>query len=117
MNKLNEKLPPLNKSKLKNSTKMEDEIKRHLKTANQNCNDLKFQIHWNKLDWVNPRNIDKRKNPYCVSSKNFYLKDNNKTAHWVGHAKLKPLQIFFQRKKIINGSQASLTSTTIEQSY
>ena len=27
--------------------------------------------------------------PFCVSSKNVYMKDNNKTAHWVGHAKLK----------------------------
>ena len=23
--------------------------------ANQNCNDWKFQIHWNKIAWVNPR--------------------------------------------------------------
>ena len=23
--------------------------------ANQNCNDWNFQIHWNKLEWVNPR--------------------------------------------------------------
>ena len=23
--------------------------------ANQNWNDWKFHIHWNKLEWVNPR--------------------------------------------------------------
>ena len=31
------------------------------------------------------------KNSFCVSFKKFYLKDNDKTAHWVGHAKLQPL--------------------------
>ena len=23
--------------------------------ANQNCNGWNFKIHWNKLEWVNPR--------------------------------------------------------------
>ena len=31
----------------------------------------------------------------CVSSKMFYTKDNNKTAHWFGHAKLKPLYTYY----------------------
>ena len=31
----------------------------------------------------------------CVSSKMFYTKDNNKTAHWFGHAKLKPLDTYY----------------------
>ena len=30
-----------------------------------------------------------RKNSFYVSSKKFYMKYNNKTAYWVGHAKLK----------------------------
>ena len=91
MNKLSQKLPPLNKNKLsKKSQEKEDKIKIHLQTANQNWNDWKFQIHWNKLEWVNPRNRYEWKNPHRVYSKKFYLKDNNKTAHWVGHAKLKP---------------------------
>ena len=33
-------------------------------------------------------------NEIFLSSKNSYLKDNNKTAHWVGHAKLKALDTY-----------------------
>ena len=29
--------------------------------ANQNWNDWKFQIHRNKIEWVNPRNFIERK--------------------------------------------------------
>ena len=32
-----------------------------MQTANQNWNDWKFQINWNKLEWVNPRNCNERK--------------------------------------------------------
>ena len=58
---------------------------------NQSWDDWKFKIHWNKLEWVNPRNFSEGNNPFCVSSTIFYLKDNNKTSHWVGHSKLNPL--------------------------
>ena len=50
---------------------------------NQNLNDQKFQIHWNKLEFVNPRSCIEQRNPFFVSSGFFRLKDNNKTAHWV----------------------------------
>ena len=33
---------------------------------NQSWNDWRFQIHWNKIDWVNPRNGSKGNNPFCV---------------------------------------------------
>ena len=92
MNKLSVNLPPLNKSKLsKKSQEKQDEIKIKLQTANHNWNDWRFQIHWNKIEWINPRNRNEQKNPFCLSSKKFYMKDNNKTAHWFGHAKFKPL--------------------------
>ena len=56
MNKLNEKLPPLKKQKLsKKAQEKEDEIKINMKMENQSWNDWKFQIHWNKLEWLNPR--------------------------------------------------------------
>ena len=59
MNKLNEKLPPLNKRKpRKKAQENEDKIKINLQTTNQNWNYWKFQIHWNKLEWVNPRNCN-----------------------------------------------------------
>ena len=37
-------------------------------------------IHWNKLEWVNPRSCDERNNPFCVSLKKCF-KDNNKPAY------------------------------------
>ena len=67
-------------------------MKRRLTEANQEWCDWKFQIHWNKLEWVNPRNCVERNNPFCVSSKNTF-EDNNKPAHWVGHSKLRSLDI------------------------
>ena len=50
-----------------------------------------------------------------MSSRKYYLKDNNKTAHWVGHSKLKSLDTddFFKRKFIAD-IHASLTGTKIE---
>ena len=49
MNELNEKLSHLKKQKpSKNAQGEGDEIKINLQVANQNWNDWKFQIHWNK---------------------------------------------------------------------
>ena len=62
MDKLGQSLSPLNKSKLsKKNPKGGDKINRRLTEANQEWNDWKFQIHWNKLEWVNPRDCDERK--------------------------------------------------------
>ena len=61
--------------------------------ANQNCNEWKFQIHWNKFGWVNPIICIEQKTQFCVSFRKICLKDNNKTAHWFGYQKLKPLDI------------------------
>ena len=32
-----------------------DKIKNKLCKANRHWNDWEFQLHWNKLEWVNPR--------------------------------------------------------------
>ena len=62
MKKLGQKLPPLKKSRLsKKSQKEEGEIKRKLTKDNQSWSCWKFQIHWNKLEWVNPRRRYERK--------------------------------------------------------
>ena len=71
--KLGQKLPSLKKRKLSTkSQKQEDEIKRRLTEANQYWNDWKFQIYWNKLEWVNPRSRNKRKKSilYILFKKN-----------------------------------------------
>ena len=54
-------------TKQKIPEKEEDKINRKLTEANQYWNDWKFQIHWNKIEWVNPRSHD-GKNPFWVSS-------------------------------------------------
>ena len=58
-----------------------DELRRKLHKANQYWNYWKFQIHWNKIEWVDPRNREEGENPFCVSSKNNCFVDNVKTAH------------------------------------
>ena len=61
MDILSQNLPPLKENKLsKKSQKEEDKIKRRLTETNEEWNYWKFQIHWNKLEWVNPRSHDER---------------------------------------------------------
>ena len=82
MNTLNAKLPPLKKRKpSKKIQGKKNEIKINMQTTNQNCNEWKFQIHRNKLEWEIPRNRNEQNNPFCVYSKKIRLKDNTKTAH------------------------------------
>ena len=65
--KLVQKLPPLKKRKLsKKSKKEEDEIKIKLHEDNQAWNDWRFQIHWNTLEWVNPRSRDEKYHFVCL---------------------------------------------------
>ena len=44
--------------KIKQKKKKKDEIKRKPTESNQEWCDWKFQIHWNKLEWENPRKRD-----------------------------------------------------------
>ena len=87
--------------------------------ANLNCIDWRFQIHWNKIERVNPRSRIEGKNPFCVYTKKFYLKYDDKPSRWVGHSKLNTLDLedFYRRKRIINKIEDSLTETKIKQSH
>ena len=61
--------------------------------VNLSWDDWKIQIHCNNHEWVNIINSSEEKNPFYTSSKKFYLKDINKTSHWEGYSKLKPLYL------------------------
>ena len=65
-------------------------------------NDWRFQLHWNMLEWVNTKSTTKRVKPFSVSSKKLYINNNDRTAHFVGHSKLTPLDCvdFYERKEI-----------------
>ena len=57
-------LPPLKRPKLsKKAQEKENEINK-LYEANQWWNDWKSQLHWNKIEWVNPRTLNKRNKHY-----------------------------------------------------
>ena len=58
MEKLGQNLPRIKKRELSKEQEEEDKIKRRLAEENQEWCDCKFQIHWNKLEWVNPRSCD-----------------------------------------------------------
>ena len=45
------------------------------------------------LEWVDPKSTPKRVIPFSVSSKKFYINNNYRTAHFVGHSKVTPLDI------------------------
>ena len=68
--------------------------------ANKWWNDWRFQLHWNKLEWVDPKNLIKRDKHYSVSSIFLLIYKNDRTAHWVGHYQLHELDTidFFERK-------------------
>ena len=69
-------------------------------------NGLRFQLHWNMLEWVDPKSKPKRVKPFSVSSKKFYNNNNDRTAHFVGHSKLTPSDIFdFYLKKLYQSNR------------
>ena len=75
VDKLGKKLTPLQKSKLrKEEEEEENEIKRKITVTNQESCDWKFQIHWNKLERVNPRSRDERKIHFVFLQKQFVFK-------------------------------------------
>ena len=51
--------------------------------ANKWWNDWKFQLHWNKLECVDPKSNPKRVKPFSVSSKKFYIAKSGRTAHFL----------------------------------
>ena len=57
---------------IKQKKEEENEINRKLTEENQEWCDWKFQIQWNKLEWVNPRSCDEKKNQFCVSSEKLF---------------------------------------------
>ena len=69
--------------------------------SNMWWNDWKFQLHWNMLEWVDPKTTPKRVKPFSVSSKKLYINNNDRTAHLVGHYKWTPLDIveFYKRRQ------------------
>ena len=68
-------------------------LKNKLFQYNRWWNDWKFQLHWNMLEWVDPKSTPKRVKSFSVSSKKFYINNNDRTAHFVGNSKLTTLDI------------------------
>ena len=78
-------LPPLRRPTLgKNKFKK-------LYESNKWWNDWRFQLHWNNIEWVNPRSLTKMNKTFSVSSRDFYLNKNYITSRWVGHSKVQEL--------------------------
>ena len=74
--------------------------------------------YWNNLEWVNLIIKNKRKQPYSVSSKKFFIDKDLRTAHWVGHSLLKQLDYndIFNRKPMIDDLEYELTGESKETS-
>ena len=41
-------------------------------------------MHWNNLEWVDPKSTPKIFKPFSVSSKKFYISKNDRTSRFVG---------------------------------
>ena len=72
---------------------MQDYIQKKIYEANRWLNDWRFQLHQNKLERVDPKFNPKKVKSFSVSSKTFYIDKYDRTAHFVGHSKLKELDI------------------------
>ena len=63
-------LPPLKRTKLsKKAQKRDDLIKKKHFQSNRWWNYWIFQLHWNMLEWVDPKSTPKIVKPFSVSSK------------------------------------------------
>ena len=67
-------------------------------------------MHWNKLEWIDPKSNPKRVKPYSVSSTFLNISNNDRTAHFVGHSKWKELDIddFYKRKQTNEEMEAGI---------
>ena len=77
----------------KRAQERHDLIKNKLFQSNMWWNDWKFQLHWNMIEWVDPKSTPKTVKPFSVSSINFYINNNDRAAHFVGRYKFTPLDI------------------------
>ena len=105
-------LPLLKITKLgKKSQERQYYIQKKVYKSNRWWNDWIFQLHWDKLEWVDPKYTPKRVKPFSVSSKKLYINKNYRTAHFVGHYKLKELDIndSYKRKQMNEEMEAELT--------
>ena len=61
---------------------------------------MEIPITWNMLECVDLKSTYKIDKPFSFSSKKVYINNNDKTAHFVGHSKLTPLDIidFYNNK-------------------
>ena len=52
------------------------------------------------LEWVDSKRLNLKINPFVTSSFKFYIKDKDISCHWVGHSKMRPIDVdeFFKRK-------------------
>ena len=62
-------IPPLKRSKIGKKHKRIRIKSKKLYEANKWWNDWRFQLYWNKIEWVDPKTLIKRDKPYSVYSK------------------------------------------------
>ena len=77
----------------------------------------KFQLHWNMLECVDSKSTPKIFKPFSVSSKKLYINNNDRTAHFVGHYKLKELDIdyFYKRKQTNEDMESEMKEMDVKQ--
>ena len=69
------------------------------------------------LEWVDPKSTSKIVKPYSFSLKKFHVSNNNITAHFFGHSKLKELDIddFYKRKHTNEDIEAEMKEMDVKQ--
>ena len=69
------------------------------------------------LEWVGPKSTPQRVKPFSVSSKKFYINNNDRTAHFVGRSQLKELDIvdFYKIKHANQNMEAEMKEMGVQR--
>ena len=68
LKKIAKGLPPLKRTKINKKAQERHDLKKKYDEYNMWWNDWKFQLHWNMLEWVDPKSTPKIVKPFSVSS-------------------------------------------------
>ena len=89
----------------------------NLQMENQNWNDLELQIHWNKLEWVNPISRNDQNKYFVYLLKKSVWKIITKLHIGLVNQNFKTLITGkFSKEKVIDDIQVSFTGNKIEHS-
>ena len=100
---------------IKKEQTKDDKIRENIRENNDNWNDWKVQLYWKNINWADQNEQDTRNNTLCSLNNKFYIEDGNKSCHYVGYSKLKPIYrgVLFKSKEFSAALISSIGHNTV----